>query len=281
MKHTPKISIITAVYNGSRYLEECIQSICSQTYTNVEHIVIDGGSTDGTQDILRRYEDRLHFWISEKDKGIYDAWNKGLAHANGDWIAFVGSDDVLWNDQVLENSIEYLHMALNKDIHFVYGKVNLVSNASRIISVWGESWETAKADFLQHMTVTHCCAFHHRSLFEEHGNFNDRFKITGDYEFLLREFVKGRDALFTGQVLAAMHAGGISSNLRSRLVLARENILARQLNGLQPTFRHRLQVRKAQFASFLSGIIGVKNLNRLTDTFRSLTGKEKIWTKIE
>jgi glycosyltransferase involved in cell wall biosynthesis len=283
MSYSPRLSIITAVYNGRKYIGQCIGSIQSQTYGNVEHIVIDGGSTDGTQDLLQKYDPQLTYWVSEKDRGIYHAWNKGLARATGEWIAFVGSDDRLWNDHVLENIVEHLYSALQQNIRYVYGKINLISAGpdDNIISVWGEPWEIAQKDILQHMTVTHCCAFHHRSLFEEYGNFNEQFRITGDYEFLLRAFVKGQNALFTGQVLAAMHAGGISANLRSKLILARENILARQLNHLPPGFHHRMQVGKAHLANFLSGIIGVRNLNRLTDTYRGLTGKDKIWSKID
>jgi len=283
MNDTPRISIITAVYNGRKYIEECIRSVRAQTYANVEHIIIDGGSTDGTQEVLRQYDHQLRYWVSEKDKGIYDAWNKGLAHATGDWIAFVGSDDILWDDHVLENAVEHLHAALRKDIRYVYGKVNLIPAGDNkdIISVWGEPWEKAKSDILQHMTVTHCCAFHHRSLFEEYGNFNTRFRITGDYEFLLREFVKGRDAHFTGQVLAAMHAGGVSANIRSKLIIARENILARQLNGLPPRLHHRIQVIKARIAGALARVLGRQGINRLSDAYRRLTGKEKLWSKID
>jgi len=281
MQYTPKISIITAVYNGRRYMEECIQSVLSQVYPNVEHIIIDGGSSDGTQEILRRYDDRLHFWTSEKDKGIYDAWNKGLAKATGEWIAFVGADDIIWDSCVIQDALDALQKAAQQHIRYVYGKVNVLSAGTDIISAWGTPWEQAKHGILQSMTVAHCCAFHHRSLFEDHGNFNQRFRIVGDYEFLLREFTKGKDALFVDRVFAGMHAGGISANLRSKLILARENILARQLNGLPPSFHHRLQVGKAHLANLLSGVIGIENLKKLTDTYRGLTGREKMWSKTE
>jgi len=281
MQYTPKISIITSVYNGRQYIGECIKSVMMQTYPQVEHIIIDGGSTDGTQEILHRYNDHLHYWVSEKDKGIYDAWNKGLSKATGDWIAFVGSDDTLLTPRVLEDAIEQLHTAQKQGIRYVYGKVNLISAGNDVICVWGEPWEKAKKDILQHMTVTHCCAFHHRSLFEEYGEFNDRFRITGDYEFVLREFVKGKDALFTGETLAAMHAGGVSANIRSRLIIARENILARQLNGLPSRPHHRMQVVKAQIAGVLARIVGRKGINILSDFYRTLTGKDKLWSKMD
>ena len=162
MKYTPRISIITSVYNGEKYLEDCIRSITGQSYGDVEYIIIDGGSTDGTTGIIRQYQDKLHYWVSEKDSGIYAAWNKGLARATGEWIAFVGSDDILWDPYVVEKALPDLYAAREQGIHYVYGKINLLSDSSRILSVWGMPWEEAKMNILKHMTVTHCGAFHHQ-----------------------------------------------------------------------------------------------------------------------
>ena len=93
--HKPIISIITVVFNGEKYLEETIQSVLNQTYDNVEYIIIDGGSTDGTLGIIKKYEDKIDYWVSEKDKGIYDAMNKGILVATGDWINFINAGDRL------------------------------------------------------------------------------------------------------------------------------------------------------------------------------------------
>lgn len=281
MQYTPRISIITSVFNGERYLDQCIQSILGQSYPNLEYIIIDGGSSDNSAAIIKKYDQRLHYWVSEKDKGIYHAWNKGLAHAAGEWIAFVGSDDILWDKRGVENATADLYTALQQDIRYVYGKVNLLSAGMDILSTWGTPWERAKKDILQFMTVTHCGAFHHRSLFEQYGPFNERFRITGDYEFLLREFVRGRDAFFSDRLFAGMHAGGISANLRSKLVLAKEYMLARELNGLSPTFHGRMQVFKARVAGVLTTILGEKTIKKLSDLYRVMKGKEKLWSKID
>ena len=89
----PLVSVITAVFNGQQYIVNCIESVLQQDYPYIEYIVIDGGSSDGTIDLLRQYDDRIAFWSSEPDRGVYDAWNKGLAIAQGEWICFVGADD--------------------------------------------------------------------------------------------------------------------------------------------------------------------------------------------
>ena len=107
MKNNPlQISIVTVVFNGEAFLEKSIQSVINQTYKNIEYIVIDGGSTDGTIDIIKKYQDKIAVWISEKDDGIYEAMNKGIALAHGKWINFMNAGDVLFNDNVLTDFCE-------------------------------------------------------------------------------------------------------------------------------------------------------------------------------
>ena len=122
----PLISIITVVYNGEKYLEETIQSVINQTYDNVEYIIIDGGSTDGTLDIIKKYEDRIDYWVSERDKGIYDAMNKGIDVASGDWLVFINSSDTLHRDSC-DLILEYLENSLCECdlIAFGYSIVNI------------------------------------------------------------------------------------------------------------------------------------------------------------
>lgn len=105
-ENKPLVSIITVVYNGEKYLEETIKSVINQTYDNVEYIIIDGGSTDGTIDIIKKYEDKIDYWVSEKDKGIYDAMNKGIDIASGDWINFMNAGDNFYDIDVLTNIFE-------------------------------------------------------------------------------------------------------------------------------------------------------------------------------
>jgi glycosyltransferase involved in cell wall biosynthesis len=279
MLQQPLISIIMAVYNGEKYIEQAMLSVLNQTYSNIEFIIIDGGSTDGTVGIVKKYNHRLHYWISEKDSGVYNAWNKGLAKATGNWISFVGADDFLYNNTVIEDSIKDLNHAISNGTRYVYGKVNLLTaSGERVIAVWGDDWATSKKNIFRYMSVTHCGAFHHKEMFTEHGVFDETFRITGDYEFLLREFSKGHDALFIDRTIAVMHAGGLSANLKSKLTVAQENIKALELNKQSITFHHKIQIYKARLANFIGKYIGTKTLHKASDFYRTVKGKDKIWS---
>lgn len=203
MPDNPKVSIITAVYNGALYLEQTIQSVMAQTYQNIEYIVIDGGSTDGTVDILKKYDQAITHWISEKDKGIYDAWNKGLAKATGEWIAFLGADDIL-----LPNAMElYAQELQGKDLEFISAKVEMVDEDLNHLLFYGRPWKWSSHK--HQMKVSHVGALHHRSLFAKYGTFDASYKIAGDYEFLLRPREKLKTHFFPA-VTAKMRAIGVS-----------------------------------------------------------------------
>ncbi|WP_080506047.1 glycosyltransferase family 2 protein [Halorubrum sp. BV1] len=129
----PLVSIVTPSYNQSEYIEDTLQSVQNQTYKNIEHLVIDGGSNDGTQDILRKYESEYNLqWVSESDEGQCDAINKGFSRANGDIIAWLNSDDVYFDTKVFERVVDYFHTH-NEDV--IYGDEVLIDKASTITSV--------------------------------------------------------------------------------------------------------------------------------------------------
>jgi len=132
--NNPLITIITVVYNGEKYLEETILSVINQTYNNIEYIIIDGGSTDGTIDIIKKYEDRIDYWISEKDSGIYDAMNKGIAHSNGELINFMNASDVFCDSELLYNMVSHI----NKNEVFpdiLYGNAHIYSENGDFLKV--------------------------------------------------------------------------------------------------------------------------------------------------
>lgn len=180
---SPKITIITAAFNSEKTISDTIESILNQSYENIEYLIIDGGSTDKTIEIIKKYQNlfcgRLIF-ISEKDKGIYDAWNKGLILSTGDWISFVGSDDILLQDSISQ----YVKLIIqNPHMNFISSKMMFVKANLDLIRITGLSWSNKMNSY---NCITHVGSLHHKSLFEKIGHFNIEYQIAGDYDFLLR-----------------------------------------------------------------------------------------------
>jgi len=208
-------TVVTSTFNSEKTLERTLDSLLSQTFTDFEYIVIDGDSTDTTVKILESYapkfeEKGISFrWISEKDNGIYEAWNKGLKLALGEWISFLGSDDYY-----LQNALEVYHNLIsNNEGHFDWLYSNVIYKTSeekqRILdAVW--SWES----FRRNTTITpaHVGSFHNRQYFKKYGNYDTIFKIAGDYELLLRA-KEDLKTLKAEETTAVMSAGGVSNSM--------------------------------------------------------------------
>lgn len=231
MRHetTPLISIIVAVFNGKATLQQCIDSVTQQTYPNKELIIIDGGSKDGTVEILEENSNKLSYWISELDRGIYNAWNKGLTQVQGEWVCFLGADDYFWDATVLERMAVHLEM-LPASVRVAYGRIMLIGADCPPLQK-GESWEQVKGFFGQSMCIPHVGTMHRRNLFEQHGKFDESFRIAGDYELLLRELKTG-DAVFIPDIITAgQRRGGISTDTANTFRIRREVIRARRMHG--------------------------------------------------
>ena len=201
-KDQPLVTVVTAVCNGQPYVAGCLESVLLQDYPNIEHIVMDGGSSDGTVDVLRQYEDRIALWRSEPDRGIYNAWNKALVEARGEWICFLGADDEFLPGAV---SSYMAFAAKNPQAEYISSKAKLVfaSGKERII---GRPW--AWRELLKQMCICHVGSMHKKSLFMRLGYFDTSYRISGDYEFLLRQRSDLRSA-FLPAVTVLVRAGGI------------------------------------------------------------------------
>lgn len=202
-----KISIVTVVRNGEKHLEQCIQSILSQTYKNIEYIIIDGKSTDNTISIIKKYEKKIGYWISESDSGIYDGMNKGIKASSGDWILFINSDDYLINSSVIEKSIPFLS---NSESLVAYGKMIYILPSGEELIV-GDYWTKIKNTFRNFTmgAVSHQSTFHSNQLFTRFL-YNTDYKLAGDYELLLR-YLKDNDATFIPIEISKMRNGGSST----------------------------------------------------------------------
>jgi glycosyltransferase involved in cell wall biosynthesis len=271
MTSKPLISVIVAVYNGAKTLQRCIDSVSGQTYLNKELIIIDGGSTDGTIEIIKSNQDKIAYWKSEPDNGIYNAWNKALGHTTGDWICFLGSDDYLWKNSVFEEIAPHLIKADSLNIRMVYGQVARVTEQNEISCIDGYSWEnTWRSIIIDGIgTFTHQGMFHHRSLFELYGKFDESFKIAGDYELLIRAFKEGGDAIFVdGLIVTGMQIGGITSNC---VKLVKENAMARKNNRLKViTIPWLISYAWAVCYPFLNYMIGEKYVRYLLNSGKRL-----------
>jgi glycosyltransferase involved in cell wall biosynthesis len=173
-----KITVITVTYNATATLEKTIQGVIKQTYPHREYIIIDGGSTDGTLEIISKYQNNLAFWISEKDNGIYDAMNKGIRASTGDWIIFLGADDVFHNEDVLSNI--FIKNEVDS-LDLIYGDVILKSKNK----IFGGS---RTYDELISRNVNHQSIFYRKTIFEKTGLYNLKYKILSDYGLNLRIF---------------------------------------------------------------------------------------------
>jgi glycosyltransferase involved in cell wall biosynthesis len=201
----PTVSIITATFNASTRITACILSVLTQDHPNIEHIVIDAASTDGTVDVLRHYEERIDFWISEPDGGIFDAWNKGLNLARGEWISFLGADDVYVPGAIRT----YMDLARNHaTAEFLTSRAKLI-HPSGYSPTYGGPWKWPAC--ARGLTTIHVGTMHRRSLFDRYGTFDTSYRSAGDYEYLLRAGHKLR-AAFTPDTTVLVGAGGASES---------------------------------------------------------------------
>jgi glycosyltransferase involved in cell wall biosynthesis len=275
----PLISVVVAVYNGQATLQQCLESVSAQTYSNVELIVIDGGSTDGTTDIIRQNVQHMAYWVSEPDRGIYNAWNKALAKATGDWICFLGADDFLWDAQVLVRMAAQL-VLLPADIRVAYGQIMLLDHEGRALFTLGQPWNTLRERFKQEMCIPHPAVMHRRSLFDTHGGFDESFRIAGDYALLLRELKDGSAAFAPGLVVTAMRQGGISSRPKNTLLTLREVRRAQQKMGLHwPGRVWLVAMVRVYIRLVLWQMLGEKRTRALLDVGRRIMGLPAYWVK--
>lgn len=210
----PFFTIITATFNSEKTLQRTIESVLNQTVTNFEYLIIDGNSKDNTVSIIKEYQSIFEEknlvlkYISEPDKGIYDAWNKGLNRSNGEWISFLGSDDYYVSD-----ALEIYKSIPMQQYNYIHSKVKLVNEKGEELRILGN--DLKENLFMKYMNIAHVGSFHHKSLFTSE-RFNLKYKSSSDYFF----FLKNYDLLkpfFIDKITACMQHGGISTQVNSAL----------------------------------------------------------------
>lgn len=217
-----KISIITVVYNADTFLKDCIQSVIEQTYSNIEYIVVDGGSTDNTISIVESYGALISHFISEKDGGLYDAINKGIKLATGDVIGTLNADDVLADQNIIEQVVRAFKQ--NANIEGVYGDLNYVHPTKmNIVRAW-KSKQANFNDIEDGWMPAHPTLYLKKMLFEKYGNYALDMGTAADYDLILRVFHKHKiAATYLPFLMVNMRTGGVSNKSIKSLLLALMN----------------------------------------------------------
>jgi len=206
------ISIITIVYNNANYIEECIQSALNQDFKNLEYIVIDGGSTDGTQQIIEKYRDKIAFYISEKDRGLYNALNKGIQHVTGDVIGILHSDDLFFEKNTL-SKIAKIFSETNADLVYANGQYVDKQNIEKIKRIYPA--KKFKKTYLKFGWIPlHTTIYVKREVFDKYGIYDENYSIASDYEISLRWFLNDDiKKVFLNQWVVKMRLGGKSTSM--------------------------------------------------------------------
>lgn len=228
----PLISVITVVFNGAETLADTIESVIKQRYDNIEYIVIDGASSDATVDILRRYDHVIDYWISEKDSGIYDAMNKGIALCSGEYVGMLNADDLFFGENVVQDIADRF-CATNVDA--VFSCLNIVDrhNLEKIRRKYRVAAFTPT--FLRiGVMPAHPTFYCRKSCYEKTGMYKTDYKIAADFEMLARLLIKQKISWsFIDKVMVVMRSGGLSNGgLMTSITLNREIVRACKDNGL-------------------------------------------------
>ena len=223
-----KISIITITFNSAKSLKRALESVQSQTYTDIEHIIVDGASTDGTKALIETYA-KAHKnvrWVSEKDKGIYDALNKGIRMATGDVIGFLHSDDVLYS----ADSLGQIATAFeDKDVDVVYGDLQYC-HGEKVVRRWKSNDFNPRALKYGWMPP-HPTVYVRREVYQQVGEYDEWFRISADYDMMLRIFKAGYKSHYIPEVLVSMEIGGASNkNTKARLSKTQEDYIVLKKN---------------------------------------------------
>lgn len=227
-----KISVITSVYNNKETIEDAINSVLNQSYKNIEYIIVDGASTDGTVEIVQSYGSKIRKFVSEKDKGIYDGLNKGIHLATGEIIAFLHSDDLYASD----NIIALVAKEFENDVTLdgIYGDLVYTpkNDTDKVLRYW-KSKEFEISLLKKGWMPAHPTLFLKRDVYEKFGGFDLGFKIAGDYDFMLRILNCGIKVQYIPRVLYKMRVGGESNkSVKNIIRKSKEDLKALKKNSV-------------------------------------------------
>lgn len=275
----PTVSVIIGVRNGIATTQHCLDSIAAQDWPSRQTIVIDSASTDGTAALLESNlkAGKITEYVSEPDRGLYEAWNKGIRLSRGEWVCFLGCDDAFHDAGALRHLVEAAQAAPQSP-RIVYGLVNRVTASGKVAEVWGGPWTQWRARSFAGFMVPHPGTLHHRSIFEERGLFDESYRVAGDYERFLRE-VLVQDPLFVDRTVVDMRFGGMSSRPTAIYETLQEVQRARASHGLHDKpLRLRQALAAAWIGAWIQRLLGDRAYRLSADLYRLARGLPRIWT---
>lgn len=237
----PLVTVITVVRNAEKALEKTISSVLNQTYENIEYIIIDGGSTDGTLDIIRKYDDRVDYWLSEPDQGISDAFNKGVRASSGEFIGLLNADDWLSQDQV-EQGVKALQAS---SADYVFGDLLLHDEEGRILYRIKGDPDYARLIHSKMPELNHPTVLARKKAYQRIGLFDTNYRYAMDYEWLLRLHAQGGTGMYVKEISAHMGLGGASDSFYRKALKEVRNIAVRYgQNRFRAEISYRYRVVK-------------------------------------
>jgi len=214
----PSLSIVTVVFNGVNVIEKTIQSVINQSYSNIEYIIIDGGSTDGTVSIIEKYTDQINYWVSEKDDGIYDAMNKGVGQVHGHWINFMNAGDYFFSKNILEEMFENGDFH-DVDVDVVYGNTQVRYPKRKKIAKAGNICNLDKGSQFCHQSVFIDSALQKKL---KYNVFN---RIGADFEFFYSAYMNDSKFKFSNRIISSVSSGGLSDINRVESIVSWWNVV--------------------------------------------------------
>lgn len=263
-KPLPLVTIITVVLNNKELLEKTIQSILGQTYKNIEYIIIDGGSDDGSLDVIKKYNDSVRIWISEPDKGIYDAMNKGAALANGEFINFMNAGDVFYDEHTLEKIFQKYPL----DAELLYGDSEIVysdhlkcmKKAGNIEGLW------------KGMICTHQSLFAKNPLVKGY-KFDTSLGMAADFDFIFNMHLNGRRFYYTGLTISSVLAGGKSHRNCLRGALEWQRVVRRHRGDMKVRLYYIYFISREFLVSAIRKIFPESAVDMMIKVKSSITGE--------
>lgn len=246
-----KVSVITVCYNSVVTIEDTIKSVLSQTYENIEYIIIDGNSSDNTLDIINKYSSKIAKIVSEPDKGIYDAMNKGIALASGDIIGLLNSDDCYSNENVIEQIVDEFQQ---NDPDMVFADLMFINEHNKILRYYSaKRFSPNKLKF--GIMPPHPTLFVKKDIYQKYGDYRLDFKIAADYEIFVRFLLINKLSYsYISTCIVKMMVGGVSTNsLRSRKINNKETLKALRDNGIEVNYLYILRKYPTKILEVMKG----------------------------